>query len=29
MEQMALSVLLGSVSQLVDMGLITVQKKRK
>lgn len=29
MEQMALSVLLGSVSQLVDMGLITVPKKRK
>ena len=29
MEQMALSVLLGSVSQLVDMGLLTVSKKRK
>lgn len=29
MEQMALSVLLGSVSQLVDMGLITILKKRK
>jgi hypothetical protein len=29
MEQMALSVLLGSVSQLVDMGLVTVTKKRK
>jgi hypothetical protein len=29
MEQMALSVLLGSVSQLVDMGLITVQKRKK
>jgi hypothetical protein len=29
MEQMALSVLLGSVSQLVDMGLITIPKKRK
>jgi hypothetical protein len=29
MEQMALSVLLGSVSQLVDMGLVTIPKKRK
>jgi hypothetical protein len=29
MEQMALSVLLGSVSQLVDMGLLTVTKKRR
>jgi len=29
MEQMALSVLLGSVSQLLDMGLITIPKKRK
>ena len=29
MEQMALSVLLGSVSQLVDMGLLEVSKKRK
>ena len=29
MEQMALSVLLGSVSQLVDMGLLDVSKKRK
>ena len=29
MEQMALSVLLGSVSQLTDMGLIEIPKKRK
>ena len=29
MEQMALSVLLGSVSQLVDMGLLDVSKRRK
>jgi hypothetical protein len=29
MEQMALSVLLGSVSQLADMGLIEIPKKRK
>jgi hypothetical protein len=29
MEQMALSALLGSVSQLADMGLITIPKKRR
>lgn len=29
MEQMALSVLLGSVSQLLDMGLIKLPRKRK
>lgn len=29
MEQMAMSVLLGSVSQLLDMGLIKLPKKRK
>jgi hypothetical protein len=29
MEQMAMSALLGSVAQLVDMGLITIPKKRR